>query len=978
MVAPMRARMLISAVAIIVAFAPVAASAAVPEPFIYQTRLTGMLSIYPNAPYGTIQTAVRAGNAPTLQVFVHSQFGPNAPSLMADLSALGFSASATTSGAWAGYGAQYYPAYYYNFGPLTIGANIPDGAKNIPLTATDVNGNIATATARILVDNAPPTALLSSITFSTTSPKQGDIMYLSGRASGTGSAVRFAKVAETLLDANGSLMPGGFHGVHVEYGPASLNATIATSTDGSFTNVPITLYEGGDIGKIARATFFKLTLFVYDEAGHTASTTLTVPIHPPPPPPPAPPKVSNVLFLPGMQASRLYMRTLSGERQLWEPSISTDIPFLALNADGTSVNQVYTKDVIDSIYGNLGLGDTGHLSPSNLEVYGDFAQFMDSLVASTTLGMKAWRAYPYDWRYDPRDVVEDGTLTKLTDDTLKRVFLDDVLDKLATTSATGKVTIVAHSNGGLVAKALMIKLEEEGKADLVDQLIMIGTPQWGTPVAVGSMLHGDDQNFGAGLIAYAPEVRAAAATMPDLYALLPSKRYFERIAEPVATFKNQGMSVPFYNAFPNGIASFAYLSEFVTNALGLNVLVKDRSLLNIPLTLSPGLLADAEATHDILDNWAPPPGLKVSAIAGWGQLTVYNYEYSEYVGHTFCFNVFQGFSCKKEPSFIHTSKMTEDGDGTVVSPSAVGDTASVWYFDAQKYRNDGNRPVIHRNITSGSPIQDIVSALIKNETVQTPYITNLKPTAAQNPLTIISAYSPVNLLITSTTGEKTGIIPLPEIEGIYFASQDIPGSAIVTSGEEKFVYLPAGSAYSITATGYASGPATIEISQVDALGETTTTTAIADIPVTASTTISLSVDAVGAPSATAIDFDDDDVTDITITPTVGTTTSFAAIVDPLDYIAYMRRVTAVMELNKPIANELRAKLATIERALEGRDLDKKGGRKSVEKMLDTLTAHITKHTVVPAKRNAQNGISLTDAAHILDMISVLRLLVPHL
>ena len=956
-----------------------AASAAVPEPFIYQSRLTGMPSIYPNAPYGTIQTAVRAGNAPTLQVFVHSQVGPSAPSLMADLSELGFSAVSTTTGAWAGYGVPYYPAYYYNFGPLTIGANTSDGAKDIPLVATDVNGNIATATARILVDNAPPTALLSSITFSTTSPKQGDIMYLSGNASGTGSIVRFAKVAETLLDANGNLMPGGFHGVHVEYGPASLNAAIATSTDGSFTNAPITLYEGGDIGKIARATFFKLTLFVYDEAGNTASTTLTVSIHPPPPP--AVPKVSNVLFLPGTQASRLYMvNTFQNlERQLWEPSIWTDIPELAMSADGTSVNTVYTKDIVTDLYDNTLLG--GKIKSAlgdRTEVYTSFARFLDSLVASTTLGMKEWRAYPYDWRYDPMDVVEDGTLTKLADDTVQRVFLGVVLEELAATSATGKVTIVAHSNGGLVAKALMMKLEGEGKADLVDQLIMIGTPQWGTPISVGAMLHGDNQNFGAGLIAYAPEVCAAAATMPDLYALLPSKRYFERVAEPVATFKNQGMSAPFYQAFPNGIASFMDLSEFVTNALGLNVLVKDRSPLNIPFALSPSLLARAEATHDLLDNWMPPQGLKVSAIAGWGQLTVYSYEYSEHVGHTFCLNVFQGFSCRAEPSFLHTAKVTEDGDGTVVSPSAVGDIANMWYFNAGRYKADQKGDISHKRITSAIPIQSTIFDLFRSQPIAHDYMSDLKPLGNETALTIVSAHSPINLLITNALAQKAGIIPLPEIDGIYFALQDIPGSAVVTSGEEKFVYLPAGSAYSIEATGYASGPATIEVSQVDALGETTATTAIADIPVTASTTISLSVDATGAPSATAIDFDDDDVTDITITPTMGTTTSFAAAVDPLDYIAYVRRITAGMALNKPIANELRAKLATIERTLEDRGPDKKGSRRSIKKMLDTLAAHITRHTVVPAKRNAQSGIFLTDADHILDMISVLRSLISHL
>ena len=727
--------------------------------------------------------------------------------------------------------------------------------------------------------------------------------------------------------------------------------------------------------------FFGLSQYQFGTKvkSNVAATIPTLTIQAVPTTPPAP-KVSNVLFLPGMQASRLYMKNGIGqERQLWEPSIWTDIPELAMNADGTSVNTIYTKDIVTDLYDNTLLG--GKIKSAlgdRTEVYASFVRFMDGLVASTTLGMREWRAYPYDWRYDPRDVVEDGTLTKFADGTSKQVFLDDVLDQLATTSATGKVTIVAHSNGGLVAKALLIKLEEEGRADLVDQLIMVGTPQWGTPVAVGSMLHADDWNLGAGFITYAPEVRATAATMPDLYALLPSKRYFERIAEPVATFKNQGMSAPFYQAFPSGIASFAYLYEFVTNALGLNVLVKDRSPLNIPLALSPGLLADAEATHDILDNWTPPSGLKVSAIAGWGQLTVYSYEYSEYVGHKFCFNVFQGFRCKAEPSFLHTPRLTEDGDGTVVSPSAVGDVANTLYFDSKEFERDTNKKILHRAMTSSVDIQDSILSIIKNKEIVGSYIKTKKPVAAKGPLTIISAYSPVNVLVTNAAGEETGIIPLPEIEGIYFASQDIPGSAVVTSGEEKFVYLPAGSAYSITATGYASGPATIEISQIDALGETTATTAIADIPVTASTTISLSVDAVGAPSATVIDFDDDDVTDITITSTMGTTTSFAAVVDPLDYVAYMRRVTAGMALNKPIANELRAKLATIERTLEGRDLDKKGSRKSVEKILDTLITHITKHTVVPAKRNAQSGISLTDAAHILDMIGVLRSLTLHL
>lgn len=718
--------------------------------------------------------------------------------------------------------------------------------------------------------------------------------------------------------------------------------------------------------------------------------------------------VSNVLFLPGLEGSRLYMRTPIGtERQLWEPSIWTAIPELALNPNGTSVNQIYTKDIIGNLYAHTGVrgAELQAVMGDDAKVYGDFEHFLDSLVASSTVGMKEWEAYPYDWRYDPIDIVNNGTLTEMPDDSLQQVYLEDVLDKLASSSPTGKVSIVAHSNGGLVAKALIQKLQAEGKAKLVDRLIMVGTPQWGTPSDIGALLHGDGQSNGLGIITYAPQVRAASATMPGPYALLPSSAYFAHINGPVATFATDAMTNPFHVAFPNGIASSADLTSFVTDALGLDAGITATTTLNVPFALSPALVAKATATHDALDAWTPPPGIAVTSIAGWGQLTPYRYDYYSYSGHQFCLNLISGFSCKTQPEFTHVPQMTEDGDDTVISPSAIGNIGSTWYFDTLAFKSDKQGNIVHADLTSAYPVQRAILNTLENEDIVQPYLIDIKPVAKINPLTVISAHSPINLVTSDVAGNKTGIVPLPGEDGLYFAKQDISGSAAVVSGEDKFIYLPQGASYSVKATGYDSGPATIEIQQLDANGNETSSTTIADIPVTASTTASFLIDPAGTPSPVAIDLNGDGTVDATITPAVGTTTSFASSVDPLDYLAYMRKSIAAMQLDREVERHLDTDLANLAHFIKfiehdkSRNYDSRGDHKPqhhdehadrylgvhIQKELDQLEAYVrwqATKTQGQWKRghyeNAQQGISADLADQIIAMLTELRLLTMNL
>ena len=119
---------------------------------------------------------------------------------------------------------------------------------------------------------------------------------------------------------------------------------------------------------------------------------------------------------------------------------------LFLNPDGTSIETgIYTRDIIDE-------SNSLPLTPPPLfgfNIYKNFMSFMDGLVASSTI--REWRAFPYDWRMDLSDVVAHGAL--LADGS----FLDIVagIEDLARTSATGKVTIIGHSNGGLLGKLII-------------------------------------------------------------------------------------------------------------------------------------------------------------------------------------------------------------------------------------------------------------------------------------------------------------------------------------------------------------------------------------------------------------------------------------------------------------------------------------------------------------------------------------------
>ncbi|MFI5260451.1 MAG: hypothetical protein ACHQU0_01480 [Candidatus Paceibacteria bacterium] len=868
-----------AALLLLVMTVPFVGHADVPDPFIYDAGFHGMPSI-PNTFYDNFQTAARVGDKPILEAYVHSIY-IDPPSISADLSLFGLSSSTTATGMWwSGY-SGYDPAYYYNFGRVTVDSSLSEGIHTIPITATNMLGVTSTGSASLLVDNVPPTVSLSSITFSTstTSPKHGDYMYLSGKIDGTGSVGKASQMSLYLTDAAGnptiSTIAGGST---VGYGTEAINAALATSTDGSFSNVPVRLVEFGDTGWIGRADNFTIELQAYDEAGNFASTTLTVPV---PKPVPADPCialgtcVSNVLFLPGIEGSRLYEGTGCGktaEEKLWDPldSYLIKVPFgagdakvheLALEPTGEShCTDIYAKegDVIDSV------------SDNNL--YKSFIDEMNGLKSDGSIN--AWEPVAYDWRLSLPDLLTKGTERDgkiYYEEATSTPYIEQTLRALAASSKTGKATIVAHSNGGLVAKALLNELGDAEAAKLVDKVIMVAVPQTGAPADIGSMLVG----YGAGIykdfyvsklkgtvtIVSNQAARAFSQNSPMAYHLLPSENYLASIIQepthPVVHFSGDGYAKEIAS-YGNSIVDISTLDKFLVAASSERTKPSYSDLLDAEI-LSPDLIGYANGQHTTLDGWVPPAGIKVDQIAGWGVDTVAGIDFYTLPGQAVSL-------VAAAPIRTYKPIWIEDGDGTVPTPSALiiatSTNVSRYWLNLVSSQNK------HGDILENTDLRTFLDGLLTKKSITLPpTISTETPVTSSSKKLIFTLHSPLTLQLTDTSGASTGLAP----DGTV--TEDIPGSTYGEFGEVKYVIVPEGSQYQLSLHGQATGTFSLDMQEYSG-GTVTTSSTFANVPTTENTLASLTVSDGSDVSALSVDENGDGKDVITLPLKTGETVNY--------------------------------------------------------------------------------------------------------
>jgi pimeloyl-ACP methyl ester carboxylesterase len=498
---------------------------------------------------------------------------------------------------------------------------------------------------------------------------------------------------------------------------------------------------------------------------------------------------SSVLFVPGLEASRLSIdnkRVLgTSTEQLWEPISNLQVQSLYLNNSGNSIqSNIHPSGLVDNALA---------MQP----IYQKFISTMNDLVGKGTIAN--WQPYPYDWRL---------ALTKASMGTIGTSSVIQAIESMASTSKTGKVTIIAHSNGGLVTKLLYNQLKAKGEANLVDKIIFVAVPEVGTPQALPSLLHGDGEEIASGLILSASTARGLGLNMPSAYSLLPDQNYFSFVPQAIISFASSTMAGLNFSKYFPAITSYSKMKSFIDDSSHGSLYDST----NIPLQGNAGLFPQAESIHSILDSWKPASSTQLVAIAGWGLPTD--------VG----MNYFQKIVCaldnllqKKCNYELQLDKNTSRaGDGTVVAMSSLYSSSTKQVFNLGAYNIDTKQGIAHADILEADPVETAIKEDIGAASSSTgiPYITSTIPTGYNFPDDLtINVHSPADLNIYDKYGNHTGPIPNP-IPGSDLDAYEnkIPNSTYEETGDGVEVILPFSPDYKIDLDGTGMGGVTVDTS----------------------------------------------------------------------------------------------------------------------------------------------------------------------
>lgn len=550
--------------------------------------------------------------------------------------------------------------------------------------------------------------------------------------------------------------------------------------------------------------------------------------------------VSSVLFLPGIKGSRLYRPSDTCDSdlslscpgvKLWEPTSDLLLRDLFLtNAGSSGRKDVYAKqeDIVAEVLGT--------------NFYASFVNQMNALRSDGTI--HDWKAVAYDWRLSLDDIISSGTVRgdkifyrEATD----TPYIEESLRELAASSPTGKVSIVAHSNGGLVAKRLLQRLETLGDEALVDKLILVGVPQSGAPQAIGALLFGYGEalpkdecsqlrSFGwlCSLFGSRDVARELAEHAPMAYHLLPSDKYFEQVQDsqhPIALFAASNTYLEERQRYGTSIDTAAELSDFLAAKDGgrEKPIASDVTKPNV---LSEAFISYGREAHASLDAWVPPDSIEVYQIAGWGVPTVSGIEFYEQR------KLLGGYKEMYRPRFI------EDGDGVVPAPSALmlaeSDGVRNFWVDLDEATSVTGIDKDHGNILELDEVRVLIRNILMNgfwESIE--FISDNRPDPGRGERLVFYLHSPLSLEIYDSEGNHLGENSENGID------EEIDGATYGEFGEVKYIIAPAGE-YTVSMRGKSSGTFSLDI-QSYSENEIESSLTIADVPTTASTIATITV-----------------------------------------------------------------------------------------------------------------------------------------
>ncbi|MEI7777280.1 MAG: hypothetical protein WCI52_01615 [bacterium] len=617
---------------------------------------------------------------------------------------------------------------------------------------------------------------------------------------------------------------------------------------------------------------------------------------------------SNIIFFPGIEASRLYNTENNQEKRLWEPGVfsSSATMKLSLDSNGDSTDStIHTKDILKK---------TDIFGPMDQDIYQKFSDDLDGLKSSKKIN--AWEAIPYDWRLDLNKTIDDGI--KNSNGSVTNII--DELHKIASSSKTGKVTLVSHSNGGLLIKLLIAKLAEKKNTtgdktvDLIDKVIMVATPQIGTPMAVGALLHGDDQDIAGGVVLSAKTARTIGQNMSGVYSLLPSSAYFSTVKNPIVTFDQSVKDIMNASSYGDSITTISKLQSFLLAKNDKRKIPTTGDLVD-PAVLNSKILKDANDIHSLIDDLYFPASTTVYKIAGIGVDTTQGISYKS-----------DGYS-----SFKHDLNKTIMGDGTVVDSSALYGDGQGYHVNLYQKMLDSKKTYTHQNIMEMPEVETLINNLVKGDDSAVTYVSKIRDNLNSKTLQI-SSHSPISLNIYDNQGRHVGpSTHASSTSDVNFYDEEIPGSHYYEIGEEKYAILPVGGYYTVAMQGLGIGNFTLN--QATYADDVKINSAdFVDLPVTPMTEASLvinstSTDSVGT-SNLSIDSNGDGKPDLNIAPTPSSS--------PLVVLQNLKNVIATFGLKIKVQDEIFMKIDRLA------DLIKKNKIKQADKRLKIYLNQMSK------------------------------------
>lgn len=634
---------------------------------------------------------------------------------------------------------------------------------------------------------------------------------------------------------------------------------------------------------------------------------------------------SNILFIPGLEGSRLYKQGTFFENQLWEPNRNGDVQKLFLNENGKSIDSsIYTRDII---------GKTNITGGSSLDVsvYDDFVKSLNDLKGSGKIS--EWRALPYDWRFGPETILKDGIKTATgTIDVL------GIIEQMASSSKSGKVAIVTHSNGGLIAKVIISELQKRGEEKLVDQLIMVAAPEFGTPSAIAALLHGDGQEFAKGILLNKNTARQFGVNMFTAYNLLPSEKFFSSgfSTTPVVSFSNANSVKTLSNLYGIDLSNRQILESFLMAIKNDRQNSKTFSKMSTDqiAVLNKNLIISSDDYHAVFDSWIPPANIRTTSIVGTGVSTV------------------AGVSYEDNGNLTHperAAKLSQSGDGIVLAGEPGLRTGSVYYVDLQELNTDLKKNYSHADLMNAEPIRSMLSLLVTNtsaiSTSSLPqYVFGDEKNISIRSPYIFSVYSPVSIEAFDSSGRRTGVSSSSISDEYDLIQQDIPNSSYISVGESKQIVLQDAPA-SIHLQGIDVGTFTFKVETPNVSGisnGSSTIQSFVDVPVTPLSKVDFYglSDGSGTSSPTlSLDRDGDGRVDEIIQPTtVATTSVMVTKKDIQDFLSHFESDIKIKVQDKERRKHYVERVVDLEKELKSGDIKKVS--KSVDESVTRIGAKI--------------------------------------